>query len=445
MHRKAATAIVLTLGLLLSTASLALAGSPTVDDRVITRRLDVDRIVSHIERLSVDIGPRVASSPEEEAAAAYIAETFAGYGYDVEIQEFPYANTVGYATMQTPRQERLLVRAGGGSPLTPAGGVTAPVVDAGFGAPGDFPADTAGKIALIQRGQETFANMIANADAAGAVGVLIANTDWNIFSATVSGSPIPFVTMNDEAGDLLRAAGDVTLTLEINRYTTSQNVIATRSPRSTFRAADTITTFVAHYDSVPAGPGANDNASGTATLLELSRVYRSLPVNTELRFIAVGAEEVGLRGSRYYVEQLSDDEISRTVATFNMDMTGTAGEAQTTLYVNTLDGDNLVAQESRAAAQRHGYGDIINAPFQRGASDHVPFYEVGIPAANHIWREPGTHALEPWYHTPHDTIEHISQERLQIAAEIIAAASYRVARPDRSGLDTATPRGALAP
>src|SRR5690606_21910651 len=161
------------------------------------------------------------------------------------------------------------------------------------------------------------ANMIANANAAGAVGVLIANTDWNIFSATVSGSPIPFVTMNDEAGDLLRAAGDVTLTLEINRYTTSQNVIATRAPRSTFRTADTITTFVAHYDSVPAGPGANDNASGTATLLELARVYRSLPVNTELRFIAAGAEEVGLRGSRYYVEQLSDDEISRIVATFN--------------------------------------------------------------------------------------------------------------------------------
>src|SRR5690606_840561 len=114
MHRKAATAVVLTLALLLSTASLALAGSPTVADRVITRRSDVDRIVSPSERLSADTGPRVAASAEEEAAAAYIAETFAGYGYDVEIQEFPYANTVGYATMQTPRQERLLVRAGGG-------------------------------------------------------------------------------------------------------------------------------------------------------------------------------------------------------------------------------------------------------------------------------------------------------------------------------------------
>lgn len=182
---------------------------------------------------------------------------------------------------------------------------------------------------------------------------------------------------------------------------------------------------------MPASPGANDNASGTASMLELARAYSALPLATEVRFIAAGAEEVGLRGARHYVNELSEDEIDRIVANFDMDMTGTAGEAQTTLYVNTLDGDNLVAQRARAAADRLGYGSIINAPFNRGSSDHVPFHDVGIPAANHIWREPGTHALEPWYHTPHDTIEHVSEERLLIATQIVGASSYSVAGPGR--------------
>lgn len=428
MRRRLTVALTAALGLTLTTTSVVMANPETSHDNIITKRLSTDRIMDHITTLSVEIGPRVASSPEEEVAAGYIAETLEDYGYDVEIQEFPYDNTVGYATL-APGEERLLVRVGGSSPLTSDGAVTAPVVDAGLGAPGDFPADTPGSIALIQRGGTSFVDMITNAQDAGAVGVMIANNDWNIFSANVPGAQIPFVTMNEEAGDLVRATEDAVVTLAVNRYTSSQNVIATRKPTSPRHDTGKITTFVAHYDSVPASPGANDNASGTATMLELARAYSSLPLGTEVRFIAVGAEEVGLRGARHYVDQLTDEETSRIVANFNMDMTGTAGEAQTTLYVNTLDGDNLVAQRSRAAAERLGYGDIINAPFHRGSSDHVPFHDVGIPAANHIWREPGTHALEPWYHTPHDTIEHISEERLQIAVEIIGASSYSVVRP----------------
>lgn len=430
MKRKSIIALPVALGLTLTAMPVATAESKPAHDNIITKRLSAERMMGHIETLSVDIGPRVASSPEEEEAAAYIAQTLQGYGFEVEIQEFPYENTVGYATLG---DESLLVRAGGGSPLTQDGGITAPVVDAGLGHPEDFPAGTEGSIALIQRGEVTFAEMIANAEAAGAVGVLIANTDWNIFSASVPGAGIPFVTMNDEAGEQVRAAGGGPVTLEINRYDSSQNVIATRKPNNKNQDTGQITTFVAHYDSVPASPGANDNASGTASMLELARAYSSLPIATEVRFIAAGAEEVGLRGARHYVNELSQDEIDRIVANFNMDMTGTAGETQNTLYVNTLDGDNLVSQRSRSAAERLGYGGYINAPFHRGSSDHVPFHDVGIPAANHIWREPGTHALEPWYHTPHDTMEHISRERLLMATEIVAASSYSVARPERPG------------
>ncbi|WP_166349123.1 M20/M25/M40 family metallo-hydrolase [Phytoactinopolyspora limicola] len=410
--------------------------SDQAHDKIVTARIDADRIMGHIETLTVDIGPRVASSPEEDAAASYIADELESLGYDVEVQEFPYVNTVGYLHVGGPDGTALLVRAGGGSALTDGDGITAPVVDAGFGSPADFPAATAGAIALVQRGGNTFADIVGNAAEAGAVGVAIQNDDWRIFSATVADSPIPFVTMNDEQGELLRAAADDGATLRMNRYQTSQNVIATKAPTLPGRGArDEVVIFSAHYDSVPASPGASDNASGVAVMLELARINAQLPTATEIRFAAVGAEEVGLRGSRHYAQNLPAAERDRIIANFNMDMVGTASPEQNTLFMNTLNGtgvddpaDNLVSRAGRQAAERLGYGDIVRSPYHRGASDHQAFHEIGVPAVNFIWRDPVTAALEPTYHQPLDTIDRVSPDRLRTAAEIIAAASYRVIR-----------------
>ena len=57
-------------------------------------------------------------------------------------------------------------------------------------------------------------------------------------------------------------------------------------------------TLTSHHDSVPGAPGANDNASGTAMVLELARVLKNLPTDTEVRFITFGAEELGLIAGR---------------------------------------------------------------------------------------------------------------------------------------------------
>src|SRR5690606_10232597 len=105
----------------------------------------------------------------------------------------------------------------------------------------------------------------------------------------------------------------------------------------------------------------------------------------------------------------------------------TAGEAQTQLFVNTLDGDNLVARSARTARELLGLPEeILRAPYNRGASDHVSFHDAGIPAANFIWREPETIALEPWYHHPHDLFENVSPDRLRTAMQIVLAASLQV-------------------
>lgn len=433
---KKSTSIMITVLMILSLSLTAFA-NPAAFDRGISSRVDIDRMMDQLTYLTEDIGVRVASTPEEKEAAEWIADMFEKYGYTAEIQEFEYINRVAYLTVTEPEEVQIDVQIGGtrleghfaAAPLTSEEGITAKVVDCGFGHIDEFPAEVEGNIALIRRGQNTFANMLVRAEAAGASALLIQNNDWRIFKANVSGASIPYATMNDEAGELLRGEEEIMVNLKTLQYDTSQNVIATRKPNNKNRDTGNVVVYSAHYDTVPTAPGASDNGSGVVGMLELARILSSMPIDTEVRFLAAGAEEVGLVGSRYYVAQLSEDEIDRTIANYNMDMIGTAGEAQTTLFVNTLDGDNLVSRTAREAAERLGYSDLVRAPFHRGASDHVAFFEVGIDAANFIYRCPDTIALEPWYHQPLDTMDKISPERLQMAVEIIAAASYDVVRP----------------
>jgi aminopeptidase YwaD len=214
--------------------------------------------------------------------------------------------------------------------------------------------------------------------------------------------------------------------LQVNRYGTSQNVVATRPSADPTDESRSIVVFSGHYDSVALSPGANDNASGTAGVMELARILARVDLAADVRFLACSGEEGGLVGSRYYVAQLPAAERDRVVANFNMDMIATAGPDQSTLFVNTLDGENLVAQAALFAADTLGYADQLNAPYQRGSSDHVAFADSAIAAANFIWRELETIDLEPWYHHPQDRMEHVSPERMRTALEIITAASSQV-------------------
>lgn len=109
-----------------------------------------------------------------------------------------------------------------------------------------------------------------------------------------------------------------------------------------------------------------------------------------------------------------------------MDMVGTSWENATAIYMNTLDGQpNIVSETAAATGKRIGTPSELIL-YQRGASDHVPFYEAGIAAVNFIRREPGTANLEPYYHTPLDTIEFVSAERLKEAGDLVGASVYQL-------------------
>ena len=406
--------------------------APIACEPDLVESIDMDRTLGHIRVLADEIGPRVASSRAEREAAEYIARELEGYGYEVEIQEFPRDQVVSRIEVLEPVNLRVHPATGriDDTPaseyfqLTGEEGITAEVVDCGEGA---CPAEAEGAIALFAQGDSDAGELLAHAAEVGAVAAILHGDDWrrHLTSVEADDAVLPFVTVNVEAGEALRDAGGARVTLHVEFFDTSQNVIATRRVEGDPDAPVVI--FSAHYDSVEQAPGANDNASGTAGMIELARLYATVETDVELRFAAVGAEEVGLVGSRYYVSQLPDHEIERVAANFNTDMIGTAGELQTQLFVNTLDGDNVVARSARVARDRLELPEErMRAPFERGASDHVAFHEAGIPAANFIWRDPETIDLEPWYHHPHDTPDRISADRLSTAMSVVLLAAQQV-------------------
>ncbi|WFO99311.1 aminopeptidase YwaD [Bacillus subtilis] len=369
---------------------------------------------STISQLSEAIGPRIAGTAAEKKSALLIASSMRKLKLDVKVQRFNIPDRLE-GTLSSAGRDILLQAASGSAP-TEEQGLTAPLYNAGLGNQKDFTADAKGK----------------NAEAAGAKAVIIYNNKESLVPMTpnLSGNKvgIPVVGIKKEDGEALTQQKEATLKLKAFTNQTSQNIIGIKKPKN-IKHPD-IVYVTAHYDSVPFSPGANDNGSGTSVMLEMARVLKSVPSDKEIRFIAFGAEELGLLGSSHYVDHLSEKELKRSEVNFNLDMVGTSWEKASELYVNTLDGQsNYVWESSHTAAEKIGFDSLSLT--QGGSSDHVPFHEAGIDSANFIWGDPETEEVEPWYHTPEDSIEHISKERLQQAGDLVTAAVYEAVKREK--------------
>lgn len=415
-------------------------------DQKIINKVDADKALEHITYLSETIGPRVAGTEEEKVAAGYIKNQFESYGYDVQVQDFEINNVLSTLTVENLEDRLFKVNTATGSGYTDENGITGELVDCGLGSKDDFPEEVNGKIALIQRGTFSFAIKAENAENAGAIAVVMYNNASGNVNPTLGDykANIPYLSISLEDGEKIKAEMEkdkVNVSIKSKHLTSSQNVIATRKPKNIKNPE--IVYVTAHYDSVPYAPGANDNASGTSMLLELAKILKSYPIDKEIRFIACGAEETGLEGSEYYVSQLSEDEINRSCANFNMDMIATSYESCNTLYLDTIDGkENLVTQSMVATGYR--LDNNVLAIGKGSSSDHAPFGRAGIPSACFIWGDEDGN-LEEYYHTPNDTIAmNISKDRLQQVGELVGASLYDVVRKDtpnieRSAIRNSTP------
>lgn len=193
-------------------------------------------------------------------------------------------------------------------------------------------------------------------------------------------------------------------------YIYSQNVIAVK-PGLDPEAG--VIYIGAHYDSVQWGPGANDNASGTAVLLESARLLANESFSPTLTFIAFGSEEIGLGGSSWFTINLPPLERYVARGMINLDCVGW-GTSQAIGYVDD-SADPLVQKAVDNAA-------ALNVPValeRVSRSDHAPFSWIKIPAILLYSYTPEAQNCGPNYHQATDTAETVDPAAMERVTQIL--------------------------
>lgn len=170
----------------------------------------------------------------------------------------------------------------------------------------------------------------------------------------------------------------------------------------------------AHHDAKPGIQGACDNASGAAVMMEAARLVADLDSDIEVRFLSFAGEENGRVGSRYYVEQMTDQEKERVIGDLQLDELGYLNSEY--LVLSTVDGKPvwLGDQLSEKAAVTRNVGRLI--PYQIGfMSDHNSFSSHEMPA---VMLSQDTSAFEN--HTTQDTVALLDMRKLSQTAQLVA-------------------------
>jgi Zn-dependent M28 family amino/carboxypeptidase len=310
----------------------------------------------------------------------------------------------------------------------------------------------------MQRGSCAFALKATNAQAAGAVGAIVFNSGTPGNEGVVAGTlgetaqdgqpdppdvTIPVVGISYAEGDRLAneadpTTGQIVVTAESDRRTSSNVIADTRSGDP-----DNVTIMGAHLDSVPEGPGINDNGSGSAFLLEVALRMAKERIRPEnrVRFAWWGAEESGLVGATRYVAAISDPEFAQIAANLNFDMLASPNHAK---FV--YDGDfSDTAPPATAPVVNPGaayierkfvnYFDSQDLPTEPtafdGRSDYKPFQDNGIAAGGLFsgaevaksaaqvekWGGTAGLAFDPNYHQAGDDINNLDLEGFEELAD----------------------------
>lgn len=212
---------------------------------------------------------------------------------------------------------------------------------------------------------------------------------------------------------------------ELDRELTLKNVIGFLPGSDPARAGESLL-IAAHYDHLGLGayggrtadrgqvhPGADDNASGLAVMLELARALKDKPLPRTLVFAAFTAEEAGRLGSRHYVRNPGMFPLDRMIAMLNLDTVGRLGNKPLVLF------GTGTAAEWKHIFRGAGYvtGVQLTAVADDfGSSDQTSFIEAGVPAVQFFG---GAHND---IHRPGDTLDKLDVNGLVSVAEVLAEA-----------------------
>lgn len=364
-----------------------------------------ERAMEHVRELAGTIGPRVAGTEQEQRAVAYIREQFEASGYSVEVMEFSYEGDRFQAGSVQAGEEVLESLALSGS----AGGtVSGKAVFVGVGdAEGIGGRSLEGMIAIADRGVLRFGEKYENVRAAGAAGLVIVNNVDGLFSGSLgSAASIPVVAVAMEQREMLLNAAElgapISVTAPDAAESTSMNVIARAGAEGECRVV-----VGGHHDTVPSAPGANDNASGTANVIELARAMAADGLDEGLCFATFGAEESGLFGSAALVSRWQEEGALPEVM-LNLDVTG-AGQR-----VDVIGDEPLVTKALDLATELDVPAVRSSLPPNTG-SDHQSFARAGVPV---IFLMSDDASM---IHTPRDAVDMISVESLDRVGRLALA------------------------
>jgi peptidase M28-like protein/PA domain-containing protein len=352
---------------------------------------------------------RNAGEPGYKASVEYVANLMRQAGYDVTIQTykffyFAYAALPTFREVSPTSHDYTVVgdwnpgqsTGTGTADLQPAGGIVIPPTPSPSSSSGcttgDFSGFVPGRVALIQRGGCNFGVKVVHAEAAGASGVIIFNEGNPGRMGVLAGNladasdnrivpTIPVVFTSFAIGDDIKAV--------VNPNADDYNVIADS------RGGDPnhVVVVDAHLDAIY-GAGMLDNASGSATILDIAQMMRKVDPRNKLRFIWFGGEELGLLGSTYYVHNLSPGDLSKIGYDLDADVTATpnyvvgvldpAGAGLFTRTASTQFPSQVYQPSTVARDQGIQYFTSIGLNhelFSPVGTDAFNFNMVGIPAS----------------------------------------------------------------
>src|SRR5882724_429305 len=369
---------------------------------------------------------RNSGEPGYKASADYVAQVMKDAGYNVTIQQytFPYYAYTGVpAFSQTsPTSQGFVLNTDWGPGqstgsvtggiVQPVGGIVLPPTPTSSSTSGcsasDFSGFTAGRVALIQRGGCNFGVKAQNAEAAGASGVIIFNEGNPGRTGLLIGGlsdaagnpvipaiPVAFTTfavgqsLYGQAQQSPPPAVSLSIPAVVKPNTPDYNVIA----ESKGGSSNHVVVVDAHLDAIY-GAGMLDNASGSATILDVAQQMKNVNPLNKLRFIWFGGEELGLLGSTAYINSLSATDKSHIGYDLDADVTATPNytigvldPAGPDLFTGTVSSTfpNRVYKASTVARdQAIGYFDSTGKNhelFSPVGTDAFNFNQVGIPAS----------------------------------------------------------------
>lgn len=436
--------------------------------------MTLDGVMVHLrefERIAkANGGHRASGSSGYEASGAYAEQVLRGAGYAVARESFDfvrYEDLGGSLLRQAGPgpaadfEHRVMDYSGSGDVSAQAH-----IVGARGCTAEDYAGFPANGIALIERGDCSFDRKIGLAREAGAAGAVVYNNAEGMVHGALTpelAADIPVLEATQAVGRQL--VGTPGLVLRIAASTR-------REPATTFnliaegRGGDDnhVVMVGAHLDSVQAGPGINDNGSGSAAVLETAVQLASTPTRYRLRFALWGAEEDGVLGSADYVGKLAPGALAKIAMYLNFDMIGSPNPGYF-IY----DGDN---SDGRSDGPGPAGSEVIERTFERfyaarntpfkgtpfdGRSDYGPFIGLGIPAGGissgvdeikteadvALWGGTAGIAFDPCYHAACDNLSNLDPAALELNSRAVAAATLHHAN-DLQGILRTTPADGAA-